>query len=293
MHKLFYSNLLPGTILFRRFKLLKCLSSSDLAGVYLCSEQPDGENLVVLKIVNSPRKDGDQDRRSELRRELLISSAINHPNILGANHYYEDDDFVAFSMDYVPGGTLADKLDSGEHLSTTEILNWLTQIASGLNAIHSEGICHRDLKPENVLIDEEGTIRIADFGIATSGPSDSAISAERLTGTINFLSPEYIAYGLFDERSDIYAWGVIAYLLTTGRLPFFGDTLIDTLAKRVTHDPMAPCKINSGIDRRLSSLILDALKRKVDERVQTSAELLARLAALQTVEEEEIFTEAA
>lgn len=273
MNRQFFENLLPGTILFSRFELVSCLCASDVGAVYKCLSLTD-RNILALKVI-AHQALGTREQSVQFRREVELSLSIKHPHVVQAHDFFWDESFIAFSMEYISEGTLADLIEREGRLPIGRALSLLSQITAGLGAIHEKQIVHRDLKPENILIDELGNAKITDFGIASaqsaSGPSD------HLSGTINYLSPEYVKHGTFDERSDIYALGVIAYELLTGFAPFSGDSLIDTLVRRVQFDPKAPRDFFQDIPRAISDMVLKAMHRRPERRFQTVGELHAYL----------------
>jgi serine/threonine-protein kinase len=281
VNKLFFENLLPGTVLFKRFELVRCLCASEVGAVYLCKSLTSKEEVALKVIAHHALRE--QEQSKQFRHEVELSLSLKHPNVVKAHDFFWDDAFVAFSMEYVENGTLADIIDSGERPSVPKALMLLSQICSGLAAIHEKQIVHRDLKPENVLIDREGNAKITDFGIASSQSTSAPSSCAHLLGTVNYLSPEYVTHGHFDERSDIYAFGVIAYELLTGKAPFHGDSLIDTLVRRVRFDPKAPREVNPEVPRALSDLALKAMHRLPEKRYQSANELLSHLELIRVV----------
>jgi len=294
MHKLFFSNLVPGTLLFNRYELIGCLSANNIGGVYVCRCVPGADKLVALKVLSTAAS-RDPKLVQDFRREVAFSLRISHPNVVAGVDYHSDAEFTAFAMEFVEGGTLADYLERKQQLSVAEVVDCLTQLAAGLAVIHEAGIIHRDLKPENILVDAEGRLKIADFGIAAS-EFELCKSNRRdvLRGTVNYLSPEYIQSGKCDQRSDIYAFGVIAYELMSGRLPFWGNSLIDTLTKRVQFDPPAPRVLRPELPRALSDLALRAMKRNPLRRyqsvkeIQEHLEVISRLGAIVSAAENEV-----
>ena len=285
MHTLFFSNLLPKTVLFSRFELVRCLSAGHMAGVYLCKDSNRKNEQIVLKIISA--RDSIPGLEVEnFRQEIELSQSIKHPNILSSRECFSDEDFIAYSMDYMEGGTLADIIDSKEILKTEEIVNILVQICSGVEEVHKLNIVHRDIKPENILIDNFGRVKIADFGIAAHMSSPSSSAKEELMGSVNYLSPEYIEHGRFDLRSDVYSIGIVAYELVTGQLPFQGENLLETLTMRVRYDPLPPIKVRPDISHVLSRIIMRAIHRQPEKRYQTCSEIKrALLLILDTLEE--------
>ena len=276
MNRVFFANLIPGTVLFSRFRMIRCLSAGQIGGVYLCSRTDPPHALVALKIVStSVTRDPRLSRNFE--REIRMSHRVFHPNVVRSEDFFSDEDFTAFSMEYVPGGTLAAHLQRKGKLDVDEIILCLLQIVRGLEAIHAAGVVHRDLKPENILIDHQGNVKIADFGIAVTDGDCDLSTQEEINGTINYLAPEYIEHGICDQRSDIYALGVIAYELMTGHLPFYGGSLIESLTARVRFDPTPPRALRSEIPRALSELAVKAMRRSPARRYQSAKELIAQL----------------
>ena len=283
MNLQFFENVLPGTTLFKKFELVRCLSAGETGGVYLCRSHED-DSFCALKIFSHQALC--EAKQSELfHQEVALSLKLRHPNVVRSYEFFSDESFVAFSMEYVSGGTLADILESKKELSVDAVVHILRQVTAGLVAIHEAGIIHRDLKPENILLTPDGTVKITDFGISSAPASVSSMKAEALAGTVNYLSPEYIADGCFDERSDIYALGVIAYELMTGRAPFSGDSLVDTLVRRVRFDPVAPREVRAGLPRSLSELSIKAMHRNPERRYQHARDILAHLELIGTIEQ--------
>ena len=272
MNKEFFANLLPGTLLFSRFSLVRCLSAGDAGGVYLVRDIRNACCPVAIKILSS-QADYDDSMSSSLLRELSISRQINHPNVLRGSEFFRDDQFAAFTMEYIEGGSLADHLESRQPFRLEAAIRILSQLCDGLSAIHSAGIVHRDLKPDNILLTPSRVVKIADFGISANGDTSDVSTRDSISGSLNYLSPEYVATGEYDVRSDIYAIGVIAYELATGQLPFAGKSLIDTLLHRVRFDPPPPHTFAAHVPRPLSHAILKAMDRSPGRRFQTLEEV--------------------
>lgn len=276
MNLLFFSNILPGTLLFGRFEAIRCLSASDIGAVYLCRDVACSGSEVALKVLSADAV-ADHAKLEELRREMLIASAIDHPNVVRSHSFFQDEHYSAFTMEYFAGGTLADQIDRHNTFSIEFIERTLRQLCAGLRAIHRAGIIHRDLKPENILIDSSFTMKISDFGIAVPAAGHASSSNDSLVGTMNYLSPEYIERGVVDERSDIYAVGVIAYEMVTGRLPFQKGSLLESLTSRVKFDPEAPCSLRKDCPVYLSTIIMKALERNPLKRYRSASEMLHAL----------------
>ncbi|RMD87581.1 MAG: serine/threonine protein kinase, partial [Candidatus Dadabacteria bacterium] len=208
----------PGTIFGQRYEIIRCLGSGGMGVVYLACDTEYRDFLVALKllypgIVDSP------EARERFRNEIVASYRVNHKNVVRAFEYFDSDEYQAYAMEYIAGGDLADLMEGispDNPLPEKKIADILFQISSGLNAIHSQGILHRDLKPENILLTPDGVVKINDFGVARLKGSITLTAVGAMVGTPKYVSPEYIESGHCDQRSDIYAVGIIGYELLTG-----------------------------------------------------------------------------
>ncbi len=276
MNKLFFENILPGTVLFKRFRLLRCISSNDEGGVYLCEQIDRANARVALKILmGSAARDPHAVER--LHRELAISRLVSHPNIIRVHEPLEDSDFAAFAMDYIEGTSLGEYISTQFEHSVEFTIQILSQLCDGLSAIHNVGVIHRDIKPENLLVTPGRTLKIIDFGIASAESDARSQHTQCISGTLDYLSPEYIQHGHVSPQADIYSVGVIAYQLLTQRLPFAGSSLLDVLTQRVWSDPIPPNQLRDGIPRALNDITLRALERSPEERYHSADEMLVDL----------------
>jgi len=283
MNFLFFSNIQPDTVLFSRFKAVRCLSASAIGAVYLCHDTFHDNQEVALKILSAEAV-SDPAKLEELRREMLVSSAIDHPNVVKSSSFFQDDQYSAFTMEFNGGGTLAELIEKHQLFSIEFVEKALIQLCAGLRSIHRAGIIHRDLKPENILIDAAKKLKIADFGVSLPMHSTETECREHLVGTMNYLSPEYIERGQIDERSDIYALGVIGYELITGRLPFQRSSLLESLLSRVRFDPEPPHLVRKDCPLALSAIILKALRRDPQLRFQSAHEMMLKLESPGTID---------
>lgn len=282
MNRLFFANLIPGTVLYNRFRLLRCLSASDMCGVYLCMALDELETLYALKIFRNDKRVSRKGKEA-LIKEYSLSSEVKHENVLSSSQLYESEDFVAFSMPYLPGGSLADLLDVKRVWRSREVINILHQISEGLTALHEAGIVHRDLKPENILLDDHDNAVIADFGIGAQ-ISDCDDTAEAcLIGTPEYWAPEYVITGRSDVRGDIYALGVIGHELLTGELPPYAEISIGGLVIHV-RKPVSVF-LPENYPSLLTKIIYKCLEEDPEKRFQTAAELRAMLRTLKAWED--------
>ncbi|MDC0357750.1 serine/threonine protein kinase [Oligoflexia bacterium] len=280
MNKIFFANLERGRLLFKRFRTLRCINARNDSAIYLCADCYRKGLPVALKII-SVQGLKDTIIAERFRNEMEVTYRIKHPNVLKCDTFFEDETFLAFAMDYIRGGTVADLLARSEKLSILQSMEILRQLCHGLQAVHDAGILHRDIKPENILLRrKDGRILIADFGIAVLGQTAISKEHEGLYGTINYLCPEYIERGWFDKRSDIYSLGLMAYEMITGQLPYTSGSPLEKMTERVKSDPASPISIDPKCPAQLSAIIMKALSRDPEARFQSANELRLALKGL-------------
>ncbi len=283
MNRLFFANLVPGTVLYGRFRLLRCLSASDTCGVYLCASLDELDTLHVLKVFRNDNRTS-KNGRAALLNEYRLSARVKHENVLSGSQLCEDEDFAAFTMPYLSGGSLADLLDVKGVWRSREVINILLQISEGLGVLHEAGIVHRDLKPENILLDDHDSAVIADFGIAAEISDCVEETGEScLIGTPDYWPPEYVLTGLSNAQNDIYAVGVIGYELLTGELPPFSEISVGGIAIHV-RKPVA-ISLPENYPALLRKIIQKCLEQEPEKRFQTAVELRDLLRTLKAWED--------
>ncbi|MCB0322637.1 MAG: serine/threonine protein kinase [Bdellovibrionales bacterium] len=274
-----FLNLQPGTIVNGRYEVVKCLGTGSMGMVYACRHRELAGHIVAMKVLFAEVA-RDEVAAARFRNEIVASYGVSHPNVVRAYEYFRDGDLIAFTMEYIGGGDLADRISSDDEIPIDEIVMMLCQMASGVQAIHDAGIIHRDLKPENILITSQGDIKITDFGIARTGTGPKLTEHGGVVGTIDYVSPEYLERGQVDRRSDIYALGVLAYEMITSVSPFKGKSVIETMTMRLRTDPEPPHHLRLDCPVALSTIILKAMARDPEERYQQAREMLEDLDAL-------------
>lgn len=272
----------PGTLVAGKYEVIQCLGSGSMGVVYSArvSGLASSKSIVALKVLY-PEVAKNPVLSARFRNEVLVAYGVNHANVVKAYEYIREKDLIAYSMEYVDGGDLADRLAKW---STGSIpyslgLKWLWQMASGLQAIHEQGIVHRDLKPENILLTSDDQVKITDFGIAKTNQGPRLTEHGGVVGTLNYVSPEYILHGTVDFRSDIYALGLLAFEMFTGQQPFSGGSVFDMMTTRIKLDPPNPRDLNPQIHQELADIILKCLQRDPSKRYQNMSEILLELAS--------------
>lgn len=273
-------SLQPGTVIAGKYEVVKCLGAGNMGLVYACRHLELTGQMVAVKVL-FPEVANDKIASARFRNEIKASYGVSHPNVVRAYEYFKDGDLIAYSMEYVGGGDLADRLERQEGIPIPEAVRILVQICSGVQAIHDSGIVHRDLKPENILLSAEGMVKIADFGIARMGNNGPKLTEHGgVVGTIDYVSPEYMLNSQVDWRSDIYAIGILAYEMVTGQSPFRGDSVYATMTKRLKSDAAPPSSLRPECPAALDTVILRAMARDPEERYQSTAEMFIDLQPL-------------
>lgn len=275
------TSLQPGTIIGGKYEVMKCLGAGSMGMVYACRHRDLQGQLVAAKVLFHEVA-SDKVAAARFKNEILASYGVSHPNVVRAYEYIRDGELIAYTMEFIGGGDLADRMSRTEPISIVDSLRLLSQMAAGVQAIHDAGIVHRDLKPENILLTDESTVKIADFGIARKRNGPKLTEHGGVVGTIEYVSPEYMLRSQVDWRSDIYALGILAYELITGDAPFKGESAYASISKRLQSDPEPPSARRSECPISLDAVILKALERDPEQRYQSATEMfydLQRVAA--------------
>ena len=275
------------------YDVLSILGDGGMGVVYKARDKRL-ERVVALKVLHS-NKAGDPDRKRRFMQEARAASALNHPNIAAIYDIGEEDgrDFIV--MEYVEGQPLDRRLERGP-LSLREALKYGAEIASALARAHAAGIIHRDLKPGNVLITDEGSVKLVDFGLAKlTSPPEVDDNAETRTyhssplvvtqegviaGTAAYMSPEQAEGRPLDVRTDIFSLGAVLYEMFTGRRAFQGRSPVSTLAAILHHEPAPVSEIVPGIPREVERLISRCLRKNLAERFQHMGDVALALLEL-------------
>jgi serine/threonine protein kinase len=272
-----------------RFQILRILGKGGMGTVYLARDQRLGRQ-VALKVLNAEDLDSD-DRRARFMREARTAAGIRHQNVATIYEVDETDDGQPFIvMEYCEGETLAQRLRRSSFQSN-EFLSVARQIAAGLAAAHAAGVVHRDIKSANVIIEPNGLVKILDFGLAKLLQRELAI-AERTTifestsghffGTLHYLSPEQARGLAADERSDLFAVGILFYQMASGQLPFSADSALMVLEKIRDAEPAPFVPLDSSFPAPVIRIIGRLLQKSPSDRYQSASELLHDLEDIDT-----------
>jgi serine/threonine protein kinase len=267
----------PGHVLDDRFVITKILSRSGMGTIFQAEDKQNGNKFVALKVPHL-EYESDPNFYNRFQREERIGLELDHPFLLKFIPV-EQKSRPYIVTEYLKGCTLEHLMKAMRPLPEKDALKITSLVCEALQYMHDEGVVHRDLKPQNVMICCDGTIRIMDFGIARDEVSRriTRVGNSSSMGTPDYMAPEQVRGKRADKRTDIYNLGALLYEMLTGVLPFRNDNPWAALNARVTGDPTAPRKINSGLSAQAEEIVLRSLQRDPAARYQTAAALKAEI----------------
>jgi len=268
-----------GTTFSDRYEVIEELGRGGMAKVYRVIDKKVEEE-VALKLMN-PEIAADEETVHRFRNELKFARKIAHRNVSKMYDLSEEKGNLYITMEYVPGEDLKSLIRRIGQYTVGKAVSVGRQVCEGLAEAHRLGVMHRDLKPQNIMIDREGNARIMDFGIARSLKAEGITDKGVIIGTPEYMSPEQVEGKDVDQRSDIYALGVILYEMVTGRVPFEGDTPLSVALKQKTEMPRDPRERNAQVPLDLSRVILKCLEKDKNKRYQKAEELLSELSRIE------------
>ena len=217
----------------------------------------------------------DADFRRRFRDESQAVAMLSHPNIVSVYDVSRGEtEYIV--MELIDGITLKQYMEKRGQLNWREALHFITQIMKALSHAHSRGIIHRDIKPQNIMVLRDGSVKVADFGIACLANSANTLTQEAL-GSVHYMSPEQARGDRTDARSDIYSAGVVLYEMLTGRLPFEGDNAVSVAIQHLSSVPLSPREINPDVPEALELICMKAMASDLEKRYASADEMLADL----------------
>jgi serine/threonine-protein kinase len=263
-----------GTVVDGRYSIVSRLGSGGMADVY-CAQDLQLGRKVALKLLYR-RFAEDQQFVERFKREASAAAGLQHPNVVGVYDRGEYDGTYYIAMEYLDGRSLKQILQEEGPLPAEEAIEIAVQILRAARFAHQRGVIHRDIKPHNVILDEEGRVKVTDFGIARAGASDMTETGS-IMGTAQYLSPEQAQGHAVSSQSDLYAIGILLYELLTGRVPFDGDSPVTIALKQVSELPVPPSAYNPAIPPELDAIVLRALEKEPVRRYADADEMIAAL----------------
>jgi tetratricopeptide (TPR) repeat protein/tRNA A-37 threonylcarbamoyl transferase component Bud32 len=271
--------LATGSTFAGRYQVIEELGKGGMGRVYKVIDEKIKEK-IALKLLK-PEISTDEQAIERFSNELRLSRKISHRHVCRMFDLGEARGTHYITMEYVSGEDLKSILRMMGPMSAGKVVFIAKQVAEGLAEAHRLGVVHRDLKPQNIMVDREGNVRIMDFGIARSLKVKGLTGAGMVIGTPEYMSPEQIEGQEVDNRSDIYSLGIILYEMTTGRVPFEGDTFLSIAVKQKTEKPRNPQDLNAQIPDDINRLILRCLEKSKEKRYQRAEDILADLAKIE------------
>ncbi|MFP4020161.1 MAG: Stk1 family PASTA domain-containing Ser/Thr kinase [Halanaerobium sp.] len=262
---------MQGKILNNRYKIIKEIGSGGMAIVYSARDTLL-ERRVALKMLR-PEYKSDDEFIDKFRQEARAVARLSHPNVVSIYDIVVDEERIYLVMEIVEGKNLKDLIKEKGKLSIAESLEIARQIAAALSVAHGNQIVHCDIKPHNIILNDDMEVKVTDFGIARAVSNSTVRVTETVVGSAHYFSPEQAKGGEIKAYSDIYSLGVVLYEMTTGELPFHGDSPISVALKHIQQQPVEPAQINNDIPDEVNSLIMKAIAKGPADRFQDAYEM--------------------
>ncbi|WP_307725164.1 Stk1 family PASTA domain-containing Ser/Thr kinase [Kurthia zopfii] len=261
--------LLIGKRINGRYKILEMIGGGGMSTVYLAHDMILNRD-VAMKVLRYTLNDEEESHR-RFQREALSATSLNHPNIVSIFDVGEDeeDSLQYIVMEYVKGMTLKQYIVEYAPLAPTRCVEIMTQLTSAIGMAHQNQIIHRDIKPQNILMDEDGNVKITDFGIAMALTATSFTKTNSVLGTVHYLSPEQARGGIATKKSDIYSLGIVLYELLTGELPFSGESAVSIALKHLQAETPSVKAVVPSIPQSLENVVIKATAKEVRHRYFT------------------------
>lgn len=261
-----------GKRLDGRYEIHELLGVGGMAVVYRAYDTID-DRTVAIKILKDEFLGNDEFIR-RFKNESKAIAILSHPNIVKVYDVSFGDQIQYIVMEYIDGITLKEYLDQQKEIKWKEAIHFTVQILRALQHAHEKGIVHRDIKPQNIMLLQDGTIKVTDFGIARFSKNETRTMTDKAIGSVHYISPEQARGDLTDEKADIYSVGVMLYEMITGRLPFEADNAVSVAIMQLQSDPKPPKEINPTIPDGLEEITLKAMQKNPAQRYQSAAEML-------------------
>jgi serine/threonine protein kinase/tetratricopeptide (TPR) repeat protein len=265
-----------GSLLGNRYEILELLGEGGMGAVYKAADR-EIDRIVALKVIR-PELASSPQILARFKQELLLSHRVTHRNVVRIYDLAEAQGLKFITMEFIEGRDLRTILHEKTKLPTEEAVEVARQVCQALEAAHSVGIIHRDLKPQNIMQDGTGRVLVMDFGLARTLGGDGMTQTGALVGTLEYMSPEQALSKDLDQRSDIFAFGLILYEMLAGERPFVAESALASLIKR-TQEPARPIsELDAEIPGVLGGIVSKCLERDLTGRYQQVSEILADLA---------------
>ena len=261
-----------GKRLDGRYEIHELIGVGGMANVYRCTDTLD-DREVAIKILKDEYLNNEEFSR-RFKNESKAIAMLSHPNIVKVYDVSFGDMIQYIVMEYIDGITLKEYIDRQGVIEWKDVIHLTTQVLKALQHAHESGIVHRDIKPQNIMLLQDGTIKVTDFGIARFSDKATRTMTDQAIGSVHYIAPEQARGDQTDGKSDIYSVGVMLYEMLTGRLPFDGDTAVSVALMQLQQQPKRPREVNPAIPIGLEQITMKAMQKKPADRYASAAEML-------------------
>lgn len=261
-----------GKRLDGRYEIHELIGVGGMANVYRCTDTLD-DREVAIKILKDEYLNNEEFSR-RFKNESKAIAMLSHPNIVKVYDVSFGDMIQYIVMEYIDGITLKEYIDRQGIIEWKDVIHLTTQVLKALQHAHESGIVHRDIKPQNIMLLQDGTIKVTDFGIARFSDKATRTMTDQAIGSVHYIAPEQARGDQTDGKSDIYSVGVMLYEMLTGRLPFDGDTAVSVALMQLQQQPKRPREVNPAIPIGLEQITMKAMQKKPSDRYASAAEML-------------------
>ena len=255
-----------------RYEIKEIIGVGGMAVVYKAYDNID-DRIVAIKILKDEYLSNEEFKR-RFKNESKAIAVLSHPNIVRVFNVSFGDRIQYIVMEYVNGITLKEYIEQQGAINWKEAVHFMGQILAALQHAHDKGIVHQDIKPQNILLLQDGTIKVTDFGIARFSRTDSYTTSDKAIGSVHYISPEQARGEVTDDKADIYSVGVVMYEMLTGQLPFQSDSAVSVAIMQLQQDPKLPREIVPTIPLGLEQITMRAMQKSPNSRYGSAAEML-------------------
>ena len=261
-----------GKRLDGRYEIKEIIGVGGMAVVYKAYDNID-DRIVAIKILKDEYLSNEEFKR-RFKNESKAIAVLSHPNIVRVFNVSFGDRIQYIVMEYVNGITLKEYIEQQGAVNWKEAVHFMGQILAALQHAHDKGIVHQDIKPQNILLLQDGTIKVTDFGIARFSRVDSNTTSDKAIGSVHYISPEQARGEVTDDKADIYSVGVVMYEMLTGQLPFQSDSAVSVAIMQLQQEPKSPREIVPSIPLGLEQITMRAMQKNPSSRYGSAAEML-------------------
>jgi serine/threonine-protein kinase len=257
-----------------RYRLIEKVGRGSMGVVYRAEDPGSGAQVALKLLAAGP--DTDPELPARFRREAMAASQLLHPNITRVYDFGEDAGHLYMAMEFLQGADLSALIQQGRTGGFAEKLSWMTQVGAGMAFVHARGIVHRDLKPGNIHVNDDGQVKIMDFGLVRVGDSNMTATGMVL-GSPSYMSPELVKGHKADTRSDLFSLGATFYELLSGRRAFPGKGISQIMMAVLGSDPEPLAVVAPDVPAPVAAIVERCLRKEPSHRYQTAGELYAAL----------------